>query len=250
MNWSLQCSEGSRLPLPPGVDIAVGAGGNCGLRLRGPGIPEKLGRLSATDDEVWLHVDGGDPPIAVNGRPVRALSRLVAGDRICFGASCVDLLGQAGKEASSDRPTFDRFALRARGGAGSGRIQHGPAVHLDADGEVVPAAVAVVAVELLDGLLRLTASTGGVKVNGHAVNGEVELGDNDQVQIGPRRYQLEAESTRLPDAVTQRLPAMSVLDEDAEPGPIFRGDMGALWWLIGIAGVIAALVSALLYFHR
>jgi hypothetical protein len=247
MNWLLQCPEGQRLAITSGTDILVGSGDDCALRLRGPGVPARLGVLSGTQDDVWLRIDTGEPPVGVNGRPVRALARLVAGDRVCFGTFCVDLQIDPGTPVPREPVALDAFALRVRNGIGAGHLHHGPVLHLDADGEVVPATAGRIALSLKDGRIWLAPGDRSVRVNGHPAESEVELVATDQVHVGTRRYLVEAVSTYVPEPVTMRMAVMSI-DDDATGGPA-RGDRGALWWLIAIAGLIAALVSALLYYH-
>lgn len=249
MSWLLQCPEGQGLAVPPGTDLTVGADAGAGLRLRGAGVPSKLAIMSATDDDVWLRVMADDPPVGVNGRPVRALARLVAGDRVCFGAFCVDLAGTAPTGPTDPALAVDSFVLRARGGASGGVLHHGPMLSLDAAGAVVSAASGVVELTLVDGTIRLgTAADVVVRVNGHAIAEPVELKAMDQVQVGASRYLVEVVSARVVEPVTERLAVLPDAIDQAIPQRR-RGDVGALWWLIGIAALIAALVSALMYFH-
>jgi hypothetical protein len=249
MNWLLQCPEGQRLALTSGTDILVGSDDECALRLRGPGVPARLGVLSGTQDDVWLRIGAGEFPVGVNGRPVRALSRLVAGDRVCFGTFCVDLQIDPDTPVRREPVALDAFALRVRNGIGAGHLHHGPVLHLDADGEVVPATAGRIALSLKDGRIRLAPGDQSVRINGHPAVSDVELVVTDQVHVGTRRYLVEGVSTRVPEPVTVRMAAMSEsMDDDAIGAPA-RGDRGALWWLIAIAGLIAALVSALLYYH-
>src|SRR5690606_32153525 len=129
-----------------------------------------------------------DSLVGVNGRPVQHLSRLRAGDRICFGSSCVDLV--AG-EGCAPTGTVADFFLRVRNGARSGTVHRGPVLHLDAEGEVVSAAAGVVGLILADGVVRLDPNGAGVRLNGLPLTAEVVTVDGDQLQIGQRRYIVE-----------------------------------------------------------
>ena len=115
--------------------------------------------------------------------------------------------------------------------------------------KVVPATAGRIALSLKDGRIRLAPGDQSVRINGHPAVSDVELVVTDQVHVGTRRYLVEGVSTHVPEPVTVRMAAMSEsIDDDAVGAPA-RGDRGALWWLIAIAGLIAALVSALLYYH-
>ena len=243
MTWRLHRPDGPALAFVAGSDLLAGSAAGCAIPLAAPGMPGRLAALSRDGDEAWLQVFAADPQVAVNGRPVRALARLQAGDRICLGALCLDLAGAA-PQARAAAGGIDAFALRVRGGRGSGGLLHGPVLHLDADGGEVSAAAGVVALILVEGRLQLDPGRAVVRVNGHRVDAALALQAEDQVQVGPRRYQVETIALAEPDSVTERLPAYAGTGEE----PV-RAQSGGLWWLVGIAAVIAAAVAALLYFH-
>jgi hypothetical protein len=249
MSW-LQDSEGRRLALPD-TDLKVGSGASCALRLDGADVPPLLASLRKSWGEIWLGVHAADPPVAVNGRPVRAMARVCSGDRICFGTFCVDVLGDP-PDGRADDACCAAFVLRVRGGTDSGLLQHGPLLHLDDEGRVVSAAAGRISVALVGRRLHLDPDGGTVSVNGHALDGPVLLQDRDQIRIGTRRYIVER--TPVVDAVdaakSQTVAAPPA--EAAEDAPLeveARGEGGSLWWLIGIAALIAALIAFLLYYH-
>jgi hypothetical protein len=243
MTWRLLRPDGPALALAAGSELLAGSAPGSAVHLAGPGVPARLAALRRDGDDAWLQVSAADPQVAVNGRPVRALARLHAGDRICLGALCLDLAGPA-PQARESGASIEAFALRVRGGRGSGGLLHGPVLHLDAEGGQVSAAAGAVALILVEGRLRLAPGQAAVRVNGHRVDAELALQADDQVQVGPRRYQVETIGAPVPESVTERLPAHAGA---GEPPP--RPPSGALWWLVGIAAVIAAAVAALLYFH-
>jgi hypothetical protein len=243
MTWRLHRPDGPALALVAGSDLLAGSGPGCAVHLATPGVPERLAALGCEGDDAWLQVFAADPQVAVNGRPVRMLARLHAGDRICLGALCLDLAG-APPQARAGVGGIDSFALRVRGGRGSGALLHGPVLHLDADGGEVSAAAGAVGLILAEGRLHLDPGRAVVRVNGHRVDAALALQAEDQVQVGPRRYQVETIGVPEPESVTERLPAYAGTGD----APV-RAQSGGLWWLVGIAAVIAAAVAALLYFH-
>lgn len=249
MTWSLQCPEGHTLVLHPGTEIHVGAADDCTLRLRGNDLPERIATILRLGADVWLHVLVAEPPVVLNGRPVRALARVLPGDRLCFGTFCVNVLGDALQERAAPEPAMT-FALRVRGGTGSGDLYHGPVLHLNAQGGVVSPAAGTVEVSLVDGEIHLHPGGVEIGVNGHDVTASLRILPDDQIRVGSRRFLVEAAASPATEAVTQRLPALSPdmvpISDTAESG----SENGGLWWLIAIAALIAASVSALLYFHR
>lgn len=246
MSW-LRSSDGRRLPLTSDVGLEVGGAEGCALRLQGADVAPRVASVRLAYGDVWLDVHAVEPPIAVNGRPVRALARVSAGDRICFGTFCVDVLGDA-PAARAPTACCAAFALRVRGGTDSGVLQHGPLLHLDGEGRIVSAAAGRVSVALAEREVRLDPGGETVTVNGHSVEEPTLLHDCDQIRIGTRRYVVER-TPAFDAAAVPEIPAPEIGDVDGEQAPEAAGDGGSLWWLIGIAALIAATVSALLYYH-
>lgn len=249
MNWQLQCPDGRRLPLAADVDTLVGASGQAQVKLPSP--PERCALLHRNDNDVWLQVLTDDAQVGVNGRPVQRLSRLRAGDRVCFGGYCVDLLVNE-RPATACSEVAD-FFLRVRNGAQSGTVFRGPVLHLDGEGAVVSAAAGTIGLILADGAVRLDAGGGGVRLNGCPVTDEVVVTDGDQIQVGQRRYIVETLAAPPPELVTQRLPE-SDMPDTSDPAlntrPVPSSQTGGLWGLILLAAVIASGVAILLYFHN
>jgi hypothetical protein len=243
MTWRLLRPDGPALAFAAGSDLRAGSAPACAVRLTMPGVPGELAALVRDGDEAWLQVFASEPQVGVNGRPVQALARLQVGDRVCLGALCLDLAG-AEPQARASVAGIESFALRVRGGRGSGGLLHGPVLHLDREGAEVSAAAGAVGLILADGRLRLVPGEAQVRVNGHRVDADLVLQADDQLQVGPRRYQVEIIGTPAPESVTARLPAYAEAGDGSA-----RGESGGSWWLIGIAAVIAAAVAALLYFH-
>lgn len=247
MSW-LQDSEGRRLALPD-TDLKVGTGASCALRLEGADVPPLLATLRRAWGDLWLGVHAADPPVAVNGRPVRAMARVCTGDRICFGTFCVDVLGDS-PEAREDDACCAAFVLRVRGGTDSGLLQHGPLLHMDEEGRVVSAAAGRISVALVGRRLHLDPDGGVVSVNGHVLDGPVLLQDRDQIRIGTRRYLVERTPVVDVAAASGAPAAQAVQEIEEAPVTVERGgEGGSLWWLIGIAALIAALMAFLLYYH-
>src|SRR5690606_14023760 len=168
MNWHLQCPDRRTVPLAEDSDTLVGAAAHAQVRLAT--LPERCAVIQHLDGDVWLQVLAEDAHVGVNGRPVQRLSRLRAGDRICFGGTCIDLVrperpGPAGRVAD--------FFLRVRNGPRSGNVHRGPVLHLDEEGEVVSAAAGRVGLVLADGAVRLAPNGTRLRLNGVPVTGEV-----------------------------------------------------------------------------
>lgn len=249
MNWHLQCPDGRSLALAADAETLVGAAANA--QLKQPDLPERCAIIQRSGDDVWLQVLADEAHVGVNGRPVQRLSRLRAGDRVCFGSCCVDLVTTQAPERSG--LDVARFFLRVRNGAGSGNVHCGPVLHLDRDGEVVSAAAGVVGLILADGAVRLDPDGAPLRLNGNPVRGEVIVVDGDQIQLGQRRYIVETLAAPPPESVTLRLAedAVPVVADtvDAASAPPATQTSG-LWGLIVLAAVIAGAVAILLYFHN
>lgn len=247
MNWHLQCPDGRTVPLAEDSDTLVGAVAHAQVRLAT--LPERCAVIQHLDGDVWLQVLAEDAHVGVNGRPVQRLSRLRAGDRICFGGTCIDLVrperpGPAGRVAD--------FFLRVRNGPRSGNVHRGPVLHLDEEGEVVSAAAGRVGLVLADGAVRLAPNGTRLRLNGVPVTGEVVAVDGDQIQIGQRRYLVETlDAPQECDVPTQRMAVQVGPDADGNDAGTrpAAGHASGLWGLVLLAALIASGVAVLLYFH-
>lgn len=240
----LQSSNGERQPLVPGAALDVRPDGNGGVRLAPREANGRLASVVADGREAWLDVVTAEPTTCVNGRPVRRKARLLAGDRICFGDACLDVIGsEPGRVSDADPVSV--YALRRRGGVGSGSMMAGGLIHLDRQGEPVSAAAGVVGFVLADGAVYLDPGDAEVRVNGHRVGSEVLVADGDNIQVGRQRYTLEAQVShvlQMPDPLHD-----ADLDVDVPTPPVKRSQTG-LAWLVAAAAAAAAVISALLYF--
>ena len=240
----LQSPNGERWPLPPGQVLEIGLDANGALVLAGPAVIQRLASLSADGREAWLTVTAGKLSTCVNGRPIQCMARLLAGDRICFGDTCLDVIGAAPGDHNDAEPA-NTYALRRRSGIGSGNLTQGGLIHLDRQGEPVSAAGGVVGLVLAEGSVYLDPGDAEVRVNGHRVHAEVSLTDGDNIQVGRQRYTLEVYRSPVFD--------MPAAPEEAEhaftasPMPVRRGQHG-LWWLLVAAAGTAAVLAGLLYF--
>ncbi len=244
MDLMLQSSNGERLPLVPGAALDFCLDGSGGLRLAPQEAAGRLASVVADGREAWLDVAGAEPTTCVNGRPVRRKARLLAGDRVCFGDACLDVIGAMPGGSRCTDPV-SAYALRRRGGVGSGSMMPGGLIHLDRQGEPVSAAAGVVGFVLADGAVYLDPGDAEVRVNGHQVISEVLVVDGDSIQVGRQRYTLEAQIS--PALQTSEPIPDSELDIDIAVPSAKRGHIG-LAWLVAAAAAAAALISALLYF--
>lgn len=217
-------------------------GGN-GVRLIGRDEGDRLATLRADGREAWLDVAAAEPLTCVNGRPVRRMARMLAGDRVCFGDVCLDLVGNPSDDEDEEDPV-SVYGLRRRSGIGSGSMLGGALIHLDRQGEPVSAAAGVVGLVLADGNVYLDPGDAEVRVNGHRVTAEVRVMDGDSLQVGRQRFAVEAHGSQV-----FQLPAFPDLpDHDEPPLPSSKRNQNGLGWLVVAAAAAAALLSALLYF--
>lgn len=234
----LRLADGTLLPLPaPGQRLALAASGREGVA--GPGQAAGGVGLEPDPAGAWLVVDDAGADVVVNGRPVRALAWLHAGDRVCVGSLAFDLLGPA---PAALRPPVRSFVLRRRGGSGAGSLLDGPVVSLDAEGQPVSAAAGALEVSLSGGHLGVRADGVPVWLNGHRLEGAAALAPGDQLRVGRARFLVEALPEPAAEHVTQRLAAAPAL-----PAAQLAGNASGLGWMVLLAAVLAALIAALIY---
>lgn len=205
----------------------------------------------------WLQVRDGVRGVHVNGRPVRRMALLRAGDVVFADGSELLLLGEAppAPGAADAGAVEARVVLRGVGGLNHGRsftLERGCAIGtardcaVRIDGPAVGERQAVL--EPGDGgiVLRETGTRAACTVNGHAVR-EARLRPGDQIVIGAHhRFVLESSSPspgrRIERDASEFIPA-------AEPEPAAAPVRA--WrvpWLLVAAMLLSAALSVLLLY--
>ncbi len=250
-------------PLRPGVQrIVRQANGSVRLGDAGNGAL-LLAQFCMDDRGLWLQVGNGIRGIHVNGRPVRRMALLRAGDAVYVDGvemvlqGQVDTLLQAPAPAASVEGIGDeQRLLRGVGGLHHGRsyplsrtrvIGRGSDVDIEIDEPAFADQHARVEVHGERVLLRDLGSADGTRVNGVAVR-HCWLQAGDQVVFdGQHRFVLE-----VPHDPRRRSPlADDEGSDEAEQAPVVPSAPRRVrrWpWLLVSALLLAAVLSLLLWF--
>lgn len=251
-------------PLPPGVH-ALGRDGQGRPALvvgMGAGeVPEAFGQLSIDRRGIWMHVRDGVRGVHVNGRPVRRMAALRAGDVLHVDGHELSVAGLP-PESRPAQPVAEggaRVLLRAIGGANHGRcfgVRDGLRVGAAADAHVrlddaAPPHVGRVTVQ--GGALVVEAHDplAPVRVNGHA-RGRAPLHVGDQLAFGPHRFVVEAPRVAPPPSLL-RTGEHEAVDAGAalhEPGAGVSSVRRIPWLLLAAAVMAGSLALLLMYGAR
>ena len=222
--------------------------------------PLLLARFCSDERGLWLQVAGGVRSIHVNGRPVRRMALLRAGDSV--HAEGVEMLLRGECEPATQLPDApmegsedQRVLLRGVGGRHHGRahalnqprtIGRDAAADIVIDDPVFPERQARFERHGDKVLLRDLGSPEGCQVNGVNVR-HCWLHAGDQVVFdGNQRFVLEvplgAAPVYLPAAVEE------VAEAEAPPAPALPSRPRRWPWLLLSALLLGATISALLLF--
>ena len=242
------------LPLGPGVH-AMGRD-DAGVPALHPGRDGGLAQLTVDRRGVWMHVHDGARGFHVNGRPVRRVAMLRAGDALHVDGHELTVLGDAPEAGPGDAGhAAVRGVLRGIGGLHHGRchpldagllVGSGGQAHIRLDASLPDAIARLVpcsagwSVECLD-------ATHMPRVNGHALESGV-LRVGDQVAFGADRFVIEAPSAARRHA--------QVEDAALEPAPLAvapyaagaGGSIHRLPWLLLAALAMAGSLALLLMY--
>lgn len=246
------------LVLGPGVH-AVGHGPD-GPRLVGRGSEARI-QVSIDGRGSWLQLREGGSRVHVNGRPVRRMALLRAGDSVHIDGVELGLVGaepRALPETPAAPPAPSRQVLRGIGG-----IHHGRSFTLDHPRTLGSAADSDIRLDepgVADRHLELQPHAEGVAlrcldaqarclVNGHPVSAAL-LGAGDQLVAGNgQRFLIESPLARVPEArlVAPEYPAEVFESVAPGNGPVPAGNSWRhLPWVLVAAVVIAGLLALLL----
>lgn len=219
---------------------------------------ETLATVYVDSRGVWMQLRDGLRGAYVNGRPVRHMAMLRAGDTLFLHGHEVVIAGREPEPAPGERPTprrgSVRAVLRATGGPLHGRcfslaapLALGAAAECDVridDARVAPRHLELI--PLARGIVATApAGTSAMNVNGHRVDSALLLAGDQLVLAGTHRFVVEAprlvvEPDAEPVAATRLAP---------EIAPRARGR--SVWripWLLLAAVLLAGALSALLLY--
>ncbi len=204
---------------------------------------------------VWLQVRDGVRGVYVNGRPIRQMAMLRAGDSIFMaGVECV-LVGRRPEPGGDDVPARAdaRAVLRAIAGRHHGRcfplerecvLGRADDCEIPIDDEAIGARE--VSLRVTAKGVRATSSTPGapVWVNGHALSTGLLLPGDQLVVAGQHRFVVEA---ARPSGLAEAEPERRASGRAPSP-PKLRRAARRLPWLIVAAVLLAGALSLLLLY--
>jgi pSer/pThr/pTyr-binding forkhead associated (FHA) protein len=244
----------SDLVLEPGV-YTVGRGGDGRL---GPAARhDAMLQVSVDRRGTWLTVREGVRGVHVNGRPVRRMALLRAGDVLFADGSELLLLGEspASRDDAADAPSDAGTVLRGVGGLNHGRsfvLERGCAIgsardcDVRIDGPSVAERQAVIEAEGGGLMLRETGAREACTVNGHSTR-EAWLRPGDQIVIGAHhRFVLESSSPSRGRRVERDATEFAPADEPEAPAASTR--RWRVPWLLVAALMLSAALSLLLLY--
>lgn len=242
------------LPLGPGVH-AMGRDGD-GVPALNAAQDDALVQLTVDRRGVWMHVRDGARGLHVNGRPVRRVAMLRAGDALHVDGHELTVLGDApDARAGHDGDQAPRALLRGVGGLHHGRchrldgeviVGSGADAHVRLDAEL-PAAMARLspradgwAVETFDPLQV-------PRINGHARHTAV-LHVGDQLAFGSHRFVVEAPRAVMSHAHVEDVALEPPVSLVANGSSGAAGAMRRMPWLLLAALAMAGSLALLLMY--
>lgn len=250
-----------RFPQHDQADLALGAGQH-GLVRRGDAIVAEPGdaapvRVCVDRRGVWMTLEPGAHAVHVNGRPVRRMAMLRAGDAVHLDGLLVQLLAANDVDRRVPEPRTDgagesRLVLRGVGGQHHGRCFELSRVRVV--GRMAGCDIMIDSPDFADRharlephgdmvVLRALAPGDASVVNGEPVRDAV-LRSGDQVVFDAHhRFVVEAPGRPQPRAGAADAPAPSNTD-----APVGSGNARRMPWLLVAALLLAAALAALLLF--
>ena len=224
-------------------------------RLSAAGGGQRLLGLHRDRRGLWLTVEPGAHGVHLNGRPVRRLALVRAGDRLHAAGQALQLQGtiEAARAGSTGQPPAEAARLLLRG---LGGLHHGRAYPLgrdlrigggDADIAIEGAPAPLAGVRAREGVVIAEAldRNAPLEVNGHQV-ASASLQPGDQLLVAGQRLLLEAPSARL---ASLRAAAPQPIEPAETPaGNQAHARAWRMPWLLLAAALLAAALAALLLF--
>lgn len=235
-----------------GARVRVGRAAGNDLVLSAAGVAERHLAIAEDRRGLVLEVLPGAQHVYVNARPVRERALLRYGDVLSIGGCKLAVLPDDSKGATGPRLPIHDYAsrpgfaaLRAVSGTLSGRL-------LPLEGRLVvggrgflPAGLPQCELKLDKAGVRLDADA-QVSVNGASCRRAV-LQAGDQLAVGEHRFVLEAPGLQAAVLAAQEQ------EYDDRPGQLAiepRRSRAELWWLLGTAAVLAAVIAVLLWWKH
>lgn len=232
--------------------VRVGRASGNDLVLDGVGVAERHLAIAEDRRGLVLEVLPGAQHVYVNARPVRERALLRYGDILSIGGCKLAVLPDDAGGSASSRPLIEDAAsrpgfaaLRAVSGTMSGRL-------LPIDGKLVvggrgftPAGLPRCELKLDKAGVRLDADA-QISINGSPCKRAV-LQAGDQLALGEHRFVLEAPGLQAAVLAAQ--------EEEYDPAPELvvaepRHSRAELWWLLGTAALLAAVIAVLLWWKH
>lgn len=239
-----------------GARARVGSDADNDLVLSGTGIAKR--HLAIVEDRrgLVLEVLPSAPHVYVNARPVRERGLLRYGDCLSVGGCKLLLLpdqngadeaaSMASEEDHAHAPGF--AALRVVSGAWSGRLLPiEKRLNLGGRGSPLPGIAQACGVHASEDGLFLDAGNEAVMINGRARK-RARLDAGDQIVISEHRFVVEA-----PGLHAQATAMAQARHYVPPPTPIAvekKSSHTELWWLIGTAALVAALIALMLFWKH
>lgn len=210
----------------------------------------------------WLQLRDHAPSLHVNGRPVRRMAMLRAGDIVHIDGVALTLLGPEPLPMPTDMPDLSaidrRAVLRGLGG-----LHHGRCYNLDHSREIGRLPTCDIRIDApgfaerharlephQDGVvLRDLGSSNGTMVNGHLVR-DALLRPGDQLAFGAQhRFVMESPLMGAKPSAAVPHPDEFELESGDEPAPsAMTSSMRRLPWLLLAAMLLAAALTLLLVY--
>jgi Inner membrane component of T3SS, cytoplasmic domain len=241
----------ARDPVPCGAGpVRVGSAQDDEVVLHGAGVAPHHVSIVADARGLVLTVGQGCQRVYVNARAVRERALLRYGDTITLGNSKFMLTTDSApprvaESAANDAEAMAFPVLRIVAGAASGQtLAVAPALNLGAGCRHFGDLGYACSLELTESGLAFESESAAPRVNGWRCDRAV-LAPNDQIALGEHRLVVEAPG--LQHAVrTASLPP----PEPVEAAPTNdEASQSEIWWLIGAAFLLAAVIAMFLYFR-
>ena len=229
--------------------ISIGSAPGDAVVLNGAGV--EPGHLTIADDArgLVLQVRAGCQRIYVNARAVREQALLRFGDTITLGANKFLVTSDAAPPDVDSAPGLvatDEVVLRSVSGATSGQALHVDGeLHMGAGSRHFADLPYACRVARVPGKLLFESGSNLPRINGWRRN-RVALAPNDQIVLGEHRLVVEAPGLQYAQHLSSR---PQPLPQPTEAPAVDPAPPTDIWWLIGAAVVIAAIISLFVYFR-
>ena len=245
------CFHPARDPVMCGEGpVRVGSATDDAVVLDGAGVGPHHLTIAADARGLVLAIRPGCQRVYVNARAVREQALLHCGDTITLGANKFLVTSNSPpapmKPGGDPGATMGDVVLRIVSGTASGQaLPVAPELQLGAGSRHFGELPYACRVAQAAGRLFFESRSNLPRINGWRRN-NVSLAPNDQIVLGEHRLLVEAPGLQYARHLTSLpppLPRPPQAPEHDEPPPT------EIWWLIGAAAVLAAIIALFLYFR-